>query len=235
MHSPALAFGYCIWVRNQVGFLICAAGLVVMALVYPLLFSFSAAPSTLVASTIPLIGIFSYVLNATIFAQEPGSLASSYPRHLLVMPLKCWSLVFWPMLFGSLIALLLLFVSVKVVYRSSGLEIPLALPALALLVIVAWFQAIAWFPLEVRFIRALIAFFAALALGALPVWIIVRGGQEAHFLITAVLLVYLVAAYPLAFAALKAQRRGGRAKSRPGQARAIAPPFPLGHHGAVLV
>jgi hypothetical protein len=208
MHSPALAFGYCIWVRNQVGFLICAAGLVVMALVYPLLFSFSAAPSTLVASTIPLIGIFSYVLNATIFAQEPGSLASSYPRHLLVMPLKCWSLVFWPMLFGSLIALLLLFVSVKVVYRSSGLEIPLALPALALLVIVAWFQAIAWFPLEVRFIRALIAFFAALALGALPVWIIVRGGQEAHFLITAVLLVYLVAAYPLAFAALKAQRRG---------------------------
>jgi hypothetical protein len=208
MHSPALAFGYGIWVRNQIGFLICAAGLVVMGLVYPLLFSFSVAPSTLIASTIPLIGIFSYVLNATIFAQEPGSLASSYPRHLLVMPVKSRSLVFWPMLFGSLIALLLLFVTVKVVYRSSGLAIPLGLPALALVVIVAWFQAIAWFPLEARFIRALIALFAALALGSLPIWIIVRFGQEAHFLVAAVLIAYLVAAYPLAFAALVAQRRG---------------------------
>jgi hypothetical protein len=42
----------------------------------------------------------------------------------------------------------------------------------------------------------------------LPVWIILRGGPEAHFLITAVLIAYLVAAYPLAFAALTAQRHG---------------------------
>lgn len=148
MHFPALAIGYGIWVRHQFGFLICAAGLAVMALCYPLLFAYSRAPAVLLASTIPLIGIFTYVLNATIFAQEPGSLASSYPRHLLVMPLKSWSLVFWPMFFGSLIALSLLFVTVKIVYRTSGMEIPLGLPALGLVVIVSWFQAIAWFPLN---------------------------------------------------------------------------------------
>ena len=208
MQSHALAFGYGIWVRNHVGFLICAAGLAVMALFYPFLFAYSRSPTVLLASTIPLIGIFSYVLNATIFAQEPGSLASSYPRHLLVMPVKSWSLVFWPMLFGSLIAVSLLFVTAKIVYRASGLEIPLGMPALGLVVIVSWFQAIAWFPLNVRWIRALIATFAAVALGSLPTWIFLRVGQEAQLLIAAVLLTYLAAAYPLAFAALRAQRRG---------------------------
>jgi hypothetical protein len=208
MHSLAVAFGYGIWVRNQIGFLICAAGLGVMAVFYPLLFAYSRAPSVLLASTIPLIGIFSYVLNATIFAQEPGSLASSYPRHLLVMPVKSWSLVLWPMIFGSLIGFLLLFVTVKIVYRTSGLEIPLGLPALALVVIVSWFQAIAWFPLGVRPIRALIATFATVALGWLPIWILVRDGQEAHFLVMALLLGYLAVSYLLAFASLRAQRRG---------------------------
>ena len=208
MHSPALAFGYGIWVRNQLGFLICAAGLVVMALCYPLLFAYSTSPSVLLASTIPLVGIFSYVLNATIFAQDPGSLASSYPRHLLVMPVKCWSLVFWPMFFGSLIALSLLFVTAKIVYRSSGLEIPLGLAALALVVIISWFQAIAWFPLNARPIRALFATFATVAFGSLPIWLLVRGGQEAQLQIGAVLVAYLAAAYLLAFAALRSQRRG---------------------------
>ncbi len=208
MHFPALAIGYGIWVRHQFGFLICAAGLAVMALCYPLLFAYSRAPAVLLASTIPLIGIFTYVLNATIFAQEPGSLASSYPRHLLVMPLKSWSLVFWPMFFGSLIALSLLFVTVKIVYRTSGMEIPLGLPALGLVVIVSWFQAIAWFPLNMRAIRALIATFATIAFGSLPIWLLVRDGQEAHFVIVAVLLAYLAVAHVLAFAALKAQRRG---------------------------
>jgi hypothetical protein len=208
MNSPAFAIAYGIWVRNQTGFLICIASLFVMALVYPFLFAYSAAPATLIASTIPLIGIFSYVLNATIFAQEPGNLASSYPRHMLVLPVRTRSLVFWPMLFGSLIGVSLLVVTVKIVYRSSGVAIPIGLPALALVTIVCWFQAIAWFPLKVRPIRALIAAFATLALGSLPIWIVVQFGQESQFLIAAVLVAYLIAACALAFAALRADRRG---------------------------
>ena len=148
MNSVPFGFAYGIWVRNQLGFLLCAVGLVTMALFYPLLFALSKAPSTLVASTIPLVFIFTYVLNSTIFAQETGSLASSYPRHMLVLPVKAWSLVLWPMLFGSVIAVSLLVVTVKIVYRSSGLEIPLGLPTLAVVVIVSWFQAIAWIPLK---------------------------------------------------------------------------------------
>ncbi len=208
MSSPALAIGYGIWVRHQTGFMVCAAGLATMALFYPLLFAYSAAYATLIASTIPLIAIFTYVLNATILAQEPGSLASSYPRHMFVLPVTCRSLVFWPMLFGSAIAVFLILVTVKIVYRSSGLEIPLALPTLGLVVIVSWFQAIAWLPLKVVWVRALLAVFAALALGSLPTWILIRGDHAAHLHVAGVLLAYLVAAFVLAFAAVRADRQG---------------------------
>jgi hypothetical protein len=208
MSSPELAIAYGIWVRNQTGFVVCAAALLAMALFYPALFAYSVAPATLIASTIPLIGVFSYVLNATVFAQDAGSLASSYPRHMMVLPVKSRTLVFWPMFFGSLIAVGLLVVTVKIIYRSSGLAIPLGLPALAMVVIIAWFQAIAWFPLKVRWVRALIALFATLGLGSLPLWILVQGGPDAQFRVAAVLLAYLVAAYPVAFAAVRSERRG---------------------------
>ena len=192
MNSVAFGFAYGIWVRNQIGFMLCAAGLLAMALFYPLLFAYSKAPAVLVASTIPLVFIFTYVLNSTIFAQDTGSLASSYPRHMLVLPLRARSLVLWPMFFGSLIAVSLLVVTAKVVYRSSGLAIPLGLPALAMVVIISWFQAIAWIPLKVRPVRALIAMFLVLGLGSFPLWIMTRADPNAQILVVAILLAYLV-------------------------------------------
>ncbi len=208
MNSVAFAFAYGIWVRNQLGFVLCGAGLLAMAFFYPLLFAYSTAPATLVASTVPLVFIFTYVLNSTIFAQETGSLASSYPRHMLVLPVKARSLVLWPMLFGSLIAVSLLVVTVKIVYRSSGLQIPLGLPTLAVVVIVSWFQAIAWIPLKARQVRALIAMVLTLGLGSLPLWIVIRVEPNAQNLVVAILVAYLVAAYALAFAAVLSERRG---------------------------
>jgi hypothetical protein len=207
MRSPELAIAYAVWARNRTGFLICAAGLAAMALVYPAIFAFSRTWGTLVASTIPLFAIFPYVLNASIFAQEPGSLASSYPRHMLVLPVKTRTLVFWPMFYGSLMAVCLWAVTVKVVYRSSGLAIPLEMPALALVAIVSWFQALAWIPLAARTTRALIALFVTLLLGSPVVWIILND-TSANFLVIAVLLVYLAAAYAVAVAAIRADRRG---------------------------
>ena len=43
MNSVPFGFAYGIWVRNQLGFLLCAVGLVTMALFYPLLFALSKA------------------------------------------------------------------------------------------------------------------------------------------------------------------------------------------------
>jgi hypothetical protein len=104
VRSPGLAIVFGIWARNRTGYTICALGLAAMALVYPAIFAFSRAGYTLVATAIPLVGIFGYLLNSVIFAEEPGSLSSSYPRHMLVLPVKSRTLVFWPILYGALLA-----------------------------------------------------------------------------------------------------------------------------------
>ena len=207
MHSPAYAIALSIWARNRTGYLLCAAGLAAMAAVYPVLFAYSRSVVTLIASTIPLVGIFSYLLNSAIFAQEPGSLSSSYPRHMFVLPVKSLTLAFWPMFYGSVIAVAPWIFTATVIYRSSGLAIPVIMPALILVVVVPWFQALAWAPLSQRWLRDAFGITLTLTLGALPVWIIVSD-PGARTLVTAVLLVYFVLACALAITSVKAERRG---------------------------
>ncbi len=207
MQSPASAIAYTIWARNRAGYLWCAAGLLALAAVYPMLFAYSRAWGTIIASAIPLIGIFGYILNSAIFAQEPGNLSSSYPRHMLILPVRCRTLVFWPMLYGALLAVIPWIFTAKVIYWSSGLTVPVLLPSLVLVVVVAWFQALAWAPLSVRWFRDIIAASATLGLGAVPIWIL-RSDPGAFSAVVAVLLAYLAGAVALANAALRADRRG---------------------------
>jgi hypothetical protein len=207
VQSPAFAIALSIWARNRMGYLLCAAGLAAMALFYPALFAYSRSPETLIASTTPLVVIFSFLLNSAIFAQQPGSLSSSYPRHMFVLPVKSSTLVFWPMLYGTLIAVVPWVFTAVVIYRSSGLTIPVIMPALILVVVVPWFQALAWAPLAQRWLRDLFGITLTLALGAIPVCIIVSD-PGARIFAAAVLFVYFVLACALAFAGVRAERRG---------------------------
>ncbi len=175
---------------------------------YPLLFAYSRAWGTLIASTIPLIGIFSYVLNSAIFAQEPGSLSSSYPRHMLVLPVEEPHPGFSGRCFmARCLAVIPWIFTAKVIYRSSGLTIPVLLPSLVLVVVVSWFQALAWVPLSVRWFRDIIGLAPRWRLGAVPIWIL-RSDPGAFTAVVAVLLAYLAGAVALAIAALRADRRG---------------------------
>jgi hypothetical protein len=178
-----------------------------MAICYPALFAYSRSWATLIASTIPLVGVFSYLLNSAVFAQDPGSLSSSYPRHMLVLPVTNRTLVFWPVLYGSVIAVVPWVFTARVIYGSSGLAIPIIMPALVLVVVVSWFQALAWIPFAVRWLRDAFGITLTLVLGAIPVWISVHD-PGARTLLSAILLVYLAVGCALARAAVKAQRRG---------------------------
>src|SRR5262249_38232155 len=181
VQSPALAIAYSIWVRNRKGYRLSAATLVATAALYPALFAYSRAWGSLIASVIPLVGVFAYVLNSTIFAQEPGNLSSSYPRHMLVLPVKIRTMAFWPILYGSFLAVCLWVFTATVIYRSSGLTIPVMMPALVLVVVVTWFQALTWIPFSVRWLRDLVGVTLTLALGALPVWILSRDPAASTF------------------------------------------------------
>ena len=159
-----------------------------MALVYPVLFGYSRSLGTLIASTIPLFGIFGYALNATIFAQEQGSLA----RAIRGTCSSCRSIAApwfsgrsslgrsWPFVLLFDRAVFYPFERAG----DSGRD-PVACARRGRVMV----SAFAWMPLRRRVIRAVIGSFATLALGAIPVWII-RSDPEASTLLTSVLLVY---------------------------------------------
>ena len=48
-----------------------------MAIAYPFLFSFTRSPAVVIASTMPLIAVFAFVLNSLLVVDEPGSLSST--------------------------------------------------------------------------------------------------------------------------------------------------------------
>ena len=72
------------------------------------------------------------LLNSLLVVEEPGSLSSRSPRHRFVLPVRTHTLVFWPMLYGWIVAGTLWLVTAGLIYRSSGFQTPLLLPALGL-------------------------------------------------------------------------------------------------------
>jgi len=208
MKSAALGIGYLIWCRNQTGFIASAAGLAAMAIAYPALFAYTRSLAAVVASTIPLVAIFSYVLNACVFAGEPGSMSSSYPRSLFVLPVPSRTLAFWPMFYGSTIAALLWIVTAGLIYRPSGFQLPVWLPALALATVMGWFQGLAWMPLAAQWLRLVVVIATTLLLGALPIWLI-RTDRGTSLVMVSVLSSYVGAAFLLGLASVATDRRGG--------------------------
>ena len=142
MHTPGLAIAWSLWWRHRWGFVASGATLLVLAIIYPFLFSYTRATAAVVASIFPLVGVFGYVLNALLLAEEPGSMSSSYPRSMLALPVRTSTLVISPLLCGTLAATLLWVATSVMVYRPSGFEVPVLLPALALAAAMAWLLAL---------------------------------------------------------------------------------------------
>ena len=53
MRTPALAIGWAIWCQNRRVLAACAVALLVMAVAYPFLFSFTRSPAVVFTSTVP--------------------------------------------------------------------------------------------------------------------------------------------------------------------------------------
>ncbi len=180
MRTPALAMAWGIWTAHRWGFVACMATLMALAATYPLVFSQTREPAVVILSILPLLGVFAYVLNALLFSGEPGSLVAGYPRAMLVLPVRTRTLVFWPMLYGSLGVVLLWLFTAVLVYGPSGDSAPLLLPCLALAALMAWIHALAWLPIPNYLLRLLVILVAVLALGFLPYWLMVSEGVSAR-------------------------------------------------------
>ncbi len=207
MRSPALAIARSIWSRHRTRFIVSAAMLASIAIVCPLLAVVAPAGAIAVAGSVLLVGVFAVVMNALLFAEVEGSLSSRFPRHLLTLPVRTLTLAFWPMLLASSAAALLWVAAAGLIYRPSGYQLPVLIPALGMAALMAWAQALAWLPIEVFWFREILNIALVAALGALPVWLTFTGRGSAGSL-TTLLVVYLASAGMLAWAAVSSDRRG---------------------------
>jgi len=192
--------------------------LVVLALSYPVIFSWTRAPAVVVISIFPLVVVFGAVLNALQVVEEAGSMTSSYPRSMLVLPVRTRTLVLWPLIILSLVMVLLWLVTAIVIYRLSDFWMHLLLPALALAALMAWFQVLSWLPIANPLLRVAVMAVSITALGTLPAGLSMLYYHSPALIATS-LVVIIAAAYPLGLAAVACDRRGYVLRVWPGGLR----------------
>ena len=207
MRTPALAIGWAIWCQHRRYLIACAVALLVMALAYPFLFSITRSPAVVIGSTIPFVVIYALVLNSLLVVEDPGSLTSSSPRHRFVFPVRTHTLVFWPMFYGWVVGGLLWLATAGLIYRPSGFQTPLLLPALGIATLMVWIQAISWLPFPNSWLRDLMTVGVLGALAALPFWL-AYSEVTSPALVAALLVGYSAIAYPLGLIAVESDRRG---------------------------
>src|SRR5262249_38308246 len=88
MRGPAFAIPWGVWARHRWAFLASAGTLLAMAVAYPLLFARVSEPAAILASVLPPVVVFGFVMNALLFVDDHGSVAAGYPRRMLALPVS---------------------------------------------------------------------------------------------------------------------------------------------------
>jgi hypothetical protein len=171
MRSPAIAVAWQVWSRQRLGFSISLACLLLMVLVFPpVLLRFDhLAVFTITVGLAALTSAF--IVNAVIFTDEVGNMDSGYPRRMYVLPVATGTLAFWPLLISVFTVLMLWLAIAGLIYYRGGYRPPLAVPAVALAVCIAWIQTSCWLPIKSPLVRVCLLLFGFDALLGLPGWL----------------------------------------------------------------
>jgi hypothetical protein len=207
MRHPALAVAQSLWWRSRAGFIAAGVTFAVIAITYPLLFAWTREPAVIVLSVLPFVVLVSVVLRSMLFVEDRGSMSSTYPVSMYVLPVSTPALVFWPMAYASAAAALTWLAIALIVYGPSGFEMSLFLPALALASSMSWLLALSWLPIAAPWLRTAISVGSVLALGTLG-WRLYLDSDFPTAAITFLLAGMMVAAFLLGLAAVSSARRG---------------------------
>jgi hypothetical protein len=229
MATPALAIAWSIWCRHRLGFVVAAVTLLAMAIICPLVLSYSHAPVVMIACAVPHAFVLAYVLNALLFVEEAGSMSSGYPRHMLTLPVRTLTLAFWPIVYASIVAAFLWLV-LGSVYRLGGFQPSLVVQALGIAALGAWCQALSWLPIRSPWLRIAVALASILGMGTLPFWLHTFASFSPARL-AALFIGYIAAAFVAGYAAVASDRRGSvwriwPARSQPGRITSRSARFP---------
>ena len=111
------------------------------------------------------------------------------------------------MFYSWVVAALLWLATAGLIYRPSGFQTPLLLPALGMAALMAWIQAVAWLPLPQSWLRDTVTIIILGAVAAVPLWL--EYAELTSPTLVAVLLAgFSALAYPLALTAVATDRRG---------------------------
>lgn len=112
-----------------------------------------------IASTIPAFLALGYLATVLCygFDADVDAPLSGFPARMFALPVRTVELVGWPMLYGTVTVALLWVVMVQCILRPWGIGAPLWWPAALSAVLVAWLQALLWWPFGLPWLRGVIA------------------------------------------------------------------------------
>ena len=207
MLAPGLTLIAQPWIRHRVGLRFTVAVLAILLLAIRLRVpdlgeEWWLLPLSIVAI---LSAASVYILNAMLFLEREGDLASGYPRRLFVLPTSTSTLVFWPMLLNvATVSALWLLASVVIPY--TPVPLPKLLPSLILTAAVSWLQAMAWCPFGAGWYRAVVCMIVYIALVTPP--IVAQTVMKLAVPWELMMILYLLGAWGVAYWAVSQARRG---------------------------
>src|SRR5262245_11218384 len=159
MQSPARAIALGLWLHHRRGLTVVAAYLSAAALV-----SAVAAPAGLAGEVamqvgsfagLPLMAALFYVIAVFAYGFEVDLAApgTCFPKHMLTLPVGTAALAAWPVAFGTAALALLWAALAGLVMRPWGLPVPVVWPATLFAAVLAWIQAVNWWPFGLPWLR----------------------------------------------------------------------------------
>jgi hypothetical protein len=164
MRSPAAAFAWELWYRQQRILLALAGYLIALTVIRLVIerdgvirFESSLTFPFLVivpmwAAFIFFLALFTFGLSGDLAARE-----SMFPRRMFTLPVTSSALAGWPMLYGTITVAALWFAVRAFAVWPSDLEMPWFWPALFVASVLAWTQALTWLAYPLRGLRVISA------------------------------------------------------------------------------
>jgi hypothetical protein len=164
MRSPAAAFAWELWYRQQRILLALAVYLIALTVIRLVIerdgvMRFESSLTFPFLVIVPMAAAFTFFLALFTFGLS-GDLAareSMYPRRMFTLPVTSSALTGWPMLYGTITMAALWFAVRALAVWPSDLEMPWFWPALFAASVLAWTQALTWLAYPLRGLRVISA------------------------------------------------------------------------------
>ncbi len=212
MRSPAGAIAWEIWGKNRWAFPVALGTVVLCALGNPILshvldkrsLAYNISGWAMFISLYTTCGIFCYVES------DPTGRYAGFPSRMFTLPVRTFTLVTWPILYGITTVVLVYLAWALLVFRPLGMDFPLGWPSLLLATTLVGMQALVWANHRLPWIRLIVVSQVGLLLCLLVANLLIFGvAPSLDEFWTKFLLVAPVLLYFYAWRGVEADRRGG--------------------------